>query len=421
LAAWTDDEDAEEHVNIVRSARSRKLRREVEETSVTGDVFQERLRAQHGKGQKSGTPKWAQLPSEEDSPQDPTLDMLKSTSRLVGTKNIGLLEPDRIRIGTMTDANKSGVSKAVVQVIRWHPNGSILMTAGFDKTIRLFDIDGLKNTRLQSAHFNDLPISSAQFSHSGNEIYLAGLHHSFYVYDILSAKIDRVDRIMGTKEEEFKMMLCGPHADSYIVFLGGKGQIHVVSPKTKKWVTTMKMNGSVKVAVFDKEGRLWTAGGRGEVYIWDMKSFTCLRRFSDEGGGRITAMSMSPTGEFFATGQDSGVVNVYNISDPESSFHKSSNPTPTKSILNLTTKITNIEFNHDGQILAIASSTLRNQMRLIHVPTFRVFQNWPTEKTPIGRVSALSFSPEGNWLAVGNVRGACKLFKLHHYHPSSRK
>lgn len=332
------------------------------------------------------------------------------------------IEPDKIRIGQMADANKSGVSKSVVRVVKWHPQGSILMTAGFDKTLRLFDIDGLKNSKLQTAHFGDLPISAADFSADGKEIYLCGLHHSFYVYDILSARIDRIDRLMGAKEEKFKSILCSPNG-SVVVLLGGRGRVHVISCNTKQWIKTLKMNGAITRAVFSPDStRLWTAGKRGEIYVWDMSSMTCVRRFKDEGNGIIKSVAISKNGEYFATGQDSGVVNVYRISGEDSdAFYASSKPKPIKTIMNLTTSVTGLQFNHDSQLLAIASGTLRNKLRLVHLPTLRVYQNWPTEKTPLGRVSSLDFSPEGNWLAVGNVRGAVKLFKLHHYHPSSKK
>lgn len=409
-------------MNIVRSQRSRKLRRVEGEQSVSGDVYQQRLREQHAKLSAMDGPSWAQLPSEPSDGEESAFDVLKSTSKLVGNKNATSIEPDKIRIGLMADANKSGVSKSVVQSVKWHPNGSILLTAGFDKTLRLFDIDGLKNSRLQSAHFGDLPISSAQFSPSGSEIYLCGLHHSFYVYDILSAKIDGIDRLIGAKEENFKAILPSP-TGSIVVLLGGKGQVHIISTKTKQWIKTLKMNGAIYSAIFSPDGsELWTAGKRGEIYVFDMENYICKRRLQDAGNGAVHAMAISPSGEYLATGQESGVVNIYRLEKSEDNdFYSSANPKPIKTIMNLTTSITSLEFNHDSQLLAIASNSLRNKLRLVHVPSFRVFQNWPTEQTPLGRVTCLSFSPEGNWLAVGNVRGAVKLFKLHHYHPSSNK
>jgi hypothetical protein len=49
----------------------------------------------------------------------------------------------------LRDANQHAASTAVVQSTRFHPNGQMLMTAGFDKKLRLFAVDGLRNPLLQ--------------------------------------------------------------------------------------------------------------------------------------------------------------------------------------------------------------------------------------------------------------------------------
>lgn len=105
-------------------------------------------------------------------------------------------------------------------------------------------------------------------------------------------------------------------------------------------------------------------------------------------------------------------MNLYDQSvlDPET--YK---PTPLKAIMNLTTPITGIRFNHDSQLMAISSSHAKNQFKLVHVPTGGVFSNWPTERTPLGYVSAFSFSPNSDYLAIGNRKGRVLLYTLKHY------
>lgn len=60
----------------------------------------------------------------------------------------------------------------------------------------------------------------------------------------------------------------------------------------------------------------------------------------------------------------SGIVNVYG-SNASSSWSNSDRPKPLKSIGNLTTSISAVQFNHDSQLLAIASKTQKDQMRLV--------------------------------------------------------
>ena len=43
----------------------------------------------------------------------------------------------------------------------------------------------------------------------------------------------------------------------------------------------------------------------------------------------------------------------------------SGHPKPTKTLGNLTTAITSLRFNHNSQLLAIASNTKKDQMRMV--------------------------------------------------------
>jgi hypothetical protein len=58
---------------------------------------------------------------------------------------------------------------------------------------------------------------------------------------------------------------------------------------------------------------------------------------------------------------DSGVVNIYKTL----SLFKDEAPHPSKTMMNLTTPITSMKFNHDGQILGIASRSKKNAFRLV--------------------------------------------------------
>ena len=139
------------------------------------------------------------------------------------------------------------------------------------------------------------------------------------------------------------------------------------------------------------------------------------------------------------TSSKSGVVNVYGT-NASSSWSNSDRPRPLKSIGNLTTSISAVQFNHDSQLLAIASKTQKDQMRLvwlilavqmlarlrpnlqIQIPSFTAFSNWPTSSTPLGHVSSVDFSADGEYFAIGNTRGRVLLYHLKDYdaHGGSR-
>lgn len=63
----------------------------------------------------------------------------------------------------LKDANIEARSDAVVRAVQFHRAGELLLTAGLDKTVRLFHVDGKKNEKVHSVFFEDLPIYSAFF------------------------------------------------------------------------------------------------------------------------------------------------------------------------------------------------------------------------------------------------------------------
>ena len=91
------------------------------------------------------------------------------------------------------------------------------------------------------------------------------------------------------------------------------------------------------------------------------------------------------------------------------------NPDPEKVIDNLTTPVTALDFNHDSQILAMASKHKKDALKLLHTPSMKVFANWPTANTPLGYVNTVRFSPNGGYLAMGNDKGKVLLYHINPY------
>lgn len=169
------------------------------------------------------------------------------------------------------------------------------------------------------------------------------------------------------------------------------------------------------------------AGGDGVVYTWDMRMRRCLSQQVDEGCINGTTLAVSPDDRYFASGSSSGVVNVYDrkrhasvlqpllpSAVPVAPF-KPSHQQPLKALMNLTTTVDSLAFNHDCQILAMASRMKKDSLRLVHIPSFTVFSNWPTSRSPLHYIHSLAFSPRGGYLAVGNAKGRVLLYRLHHY------
>lgn len=426
---WEDDEEAATRVKLSSVNRLRKLMKVGEGDTVSGTEYVSRLRVQHAKLNPGNA--WAELPSQrrrrrrvrtlegsdsEDRDSDITSDVdierygpLLSNAELV-VKGKSRLPRGLIEISRMRDANVEEPSNAVVRSVEFHRNAQILLTAGFDKRLKFFQIDGKRNPKVQSIFLDDFPIQKAAFVPDGSRVIASARRHFVYLYDMNAGAVDRISPLVGREERSLESFQVSP--DSKIVaFLGNEGYILLASLKTKQLIGTLKMNGSVRTISFSESGRiLLSSGGDGEVYHWDMGTRRCIYKGRDEGCIRSTTLSVSSDSRLFAAGSDCGVVNLYE----RERFLKGDN-CPAKTFMNLVTTVDNLKFNHDSQILAMSSRMKKNALRLVHVPSQTVFSNWPTSNTPLQYVHTLDFSPGGGFLAVGNAAGKVLLYRLRHY------
>ncbi|PPD73864.1 hypothetical protein GOBAR_DD29205 [Gossypium barbadense] len=386
-AVWVDEEEERTVINIAKVNRLRKLRKEEDESVVSGSEYVSRLRAQHAK-LNPGT-EWAKLDSglrndhgydDESSDEEKVVvaasgygngevvdDILRTNEDLVVKSRVKLL-PGLLEYSRLVDANAEEPSNGPINSVQFHRNAQLLLAAGLDRRIRFFQIDGKRNTKIQSVFLEDCPIRKASFLPDGSQVIIAGRRKFFYCFDLVKAKVDKIGPLVGREEKNLEVFEISPDS-STIAFLGNEGYILLVSSKTKELIGTLKMNGTVRSLAFaDNGNQLLSSGGDGEVYHWDLRTRTCIHKAADEGCINGTALCTSPNGRMFAAGSDSGIVNIYNRDEFLGGKRK-----PIKTVENLTTKVDFMKFNSDAQILAICSTMKKNSLKLMHVPSFTVY------------------------------------------------
>ncbi|KAJ3053377.1 U3 snoRNP protein [Rhizophlyctis rosea] len=403
--AWEDEDDIA--VNIANTRRLRKLRKDYAEEILTGRDYEERLRAQFEK--LHPTPEWANQRSQEDEEiGGDLLTILRRTKGIVKTGRAKPLNPDRLEVVRMKDANQMAYSQGAIQSLSFHPTAPVLLTASLDKSLKLFQIDGRINPKIQSLILKDLPITSATFAHTGTQIYLSGKRPYFYSFDIETGKIDKIPGLKGREERNLEKHVASP-CGRFVVFKGSYGSLLIVSTISRQLVGELKMNGPVRDLCFSGDGRWLFGFSDGEVYQWDMDTRQCVHRFTDEGC--VGARTISVGDGYIATGSSAGIVNLYSTATALSS----PTPTPSKVIQNLTTSISNLTFSPDSKILALSSREKKDSLRLFHTESGRVFKNWPTAQTPLGYVNGVAFSPGGGYVGIGNDKGKVLLYRLGAY------
>lgn len=165
-------------------------------------------------------------------------------------------------------------------------------------------------------------------------------------------------------------MLVSPNGRR-IAFLGSKGYVHIADGISKQWIADVKMNSSARSGCFLDDNYCVTAGFDAEMYLWDLRynNGKCVSRFTNDDGTPITSLcAYSPPSDYSSyclptnavcAGGSSGVATIYNDQSTTGQRAAHFNFSPTKSIMNLTTKITTSHFHPSGQLLAVGSKEVR--------------------------------------------------------------
>ncbi|KAM9907579.1 hypothetical protein OXX69_006381 [Metschnikowia pulcherrima] len=436
-AAWDDSDDERIAVSVL-STRSKKLRQTQEEQTLSGAAYQARLRAQYEKIYPR--PDWADNWKSDDDDDDDddeylseaeedaavglntaTLNnILNATSSFLQTST-KLLPAHKIEISRLKDANIARRSRGAIQSINFHPSHPLLITGGFDRTLRIYQIDGKSNQFVSSIHFRDSPIQTCQFStlKGSNIVYMAGRRRYMNRWDLASGEVEKISRMYGQEKfqksyEYFKISPLGTH----IALLGSSGWVNLVSGQTGQFTKGFKVNGFVADFVFTRDEKsLIISNEAGDFWEFDLESSSNKpsRRWTDASAVNVTRITLGgPSDRWLAVGTKSGVVNIFDRSTFEGVL-PGKNPVPFKEVTNLITATSHLAFSPDGQILCISSKQKKDALKLVHLPSGTVFSNWPTSGTPLGRVTVTEFSPNGQMLAIGNDSGKVTLWRINHY------
>lgn len=444
--AWSDSDDERLKPSLFASDKLRKLRKRETDSFISGRSYIQRLRSQFEKIYPK--PEWvdklnedAETDSENEVDEEESstnanendtnaiLKILNTTEQFVMTKQMKLIAPNRISISRLTDANHLRRSKSAVLGLSFHSTHPLLLTGGFDRTLRVYHIDGKANNLVTSLHLRNSPISTCYFSpldyQTKNLVYAGGRRRYMNKWNLDSGDVEKISRMYGQEYqrsmEYFKISSKG----TFIGMTGGSGWCNILNGATGQFIKGFKIDGTIidlefasdetYVMIINTAGEVWEYALNQDVMTKPKKNQhhgTVLRRWQDFGGIGITKIKLGGKKDrWLAIGTNNGLVNLYD----RNTFVEGVNPTPFKTVENLVTAISSLNFTPDGQVLCIASRGKRDALKLVHLPSATVYSNWPTSGTPLGRVTSTAFSPNGQMLAIGNEGGKVTLWRLNHY------
>lgn len=410
-AAWKDEDDDSVKVDLMAENRSRKLRQYERESVVTGTEYSNRLRNQFGL--LNAKPKWASVQEDRDATVSSTIDPF-SIVKSGAAGDIGPLLPDVISLRPMRNLNFHHPSKKPILSVSFHPFESWALVVSQDREICVFDVDGLDNKLLFSFKVTEMSVSCARFSQDGSKVVIVGKKECIFVWHIREKRMQKIPKIFGRKEKSWSLLEFSP-CGRYLAIVGDLAAVIILSAKNFGVVGSFVMGSQVSSVVFSPNGKYLFAISRdSRIYLWDCETLDCIKMIHDESGTSGSAVTVTSDGQFLLAGSNLGVLNIYRMTDILDSALES-RTLPIKSLMNLTTEISCICSHYKSELLAYSSRDKRNALRLVHLPSGRVFSNWPKEKTPLGHVRNVTFDPSGRHLALGNEKGQVLLYAIRHY------
>jgi len=402
--AWIDEDDDGIEVGSALDAQGRRLPR----GGVNDRSNQYSNLLRHKFETVVGTPRWAALKTDKDYSSDSDDEILRTCGFIKKTAKQNL-PAHTLEFKKVKDLNTETYSEGIINCIEFHPKSSAALVAGNTGVASLFAVDGKRNSKLHSVAFERFPILCAQFAYDGNEAILGSRHSHIYSYDLMAAKAIRVP--LPHNLTQCKNFVLSP--DSKFMAVAGKwGEVHILLSKSKERVGLLKQDADVTALAFSPSGNLlYGHSASGEVTIWDMNMGRVRHKWIDEGCIGGSTLAVSSSNQFIAAGSTQGVVNLYGIED----VTHNKLPKPRKTIFNLTTAITDLKFNPSSEAIAFSSIDIENSVRLFHVGSGSVFNNFPPFGTKLGHISAVNFSPGGGFIAFGNKKSTVALYRLKHF------
>ncbi|KAH7256908.1 Indigoidine synthase A like protein-domain-containing protein [Fusarium tricinctum] len=453
---WEDSDDDRLAISLAGATRLRKLRQTEAEDLVSGTEYSRRLRQQYLR--LNPLPAWAReadgRPSKRrrssaasDSSADDDSDseisaqplekFLRDVNSLAGAGSTKKrrLRPEVIDIQRTREIPDK--HKAPVACLSFHPEYPVLLSSSTASVLYLHHIapaaHPTPNPQLTSVQVKQVDVRRAEFLYPhGDKVIFAGRRKYFHHWDLKTGTVQKTTQILGHRlehktMERFRLSPCGRYMAIVASTRKGGGIINILNTTSMQWIAAARLssqNGIADFAWWSTGNGMTILGRDGQVGEYSMESRSFVGIWHDEGcvGGIVLALGghQGPAAlgddRWVAVGSNSGITNIYDRNElvvlKSEEVTIKERPTPTRVFEQLVTPITHITFSPDGQLMAFGSQHKKDALRLVHLPTCTVYRNWPTEQTPLGRITAVAFGNQSDLLAVGNDTGKIRLWEI---------
>ncbi|WMD09811.1 hypothetical protein [Streptomyces sp. FXY-T5] len=303
-----------------------------------------------------------------------------------------------------------------VYLTTFSPNGRILATASYDRTVRLWDVSDPKRPKPLGKPLTGHTswVSSAVFSPDGRTLASASDDGTVRLWDVSDPGHPKpLAKPLTGHDGTIYLIAFSPDGRT----LASAGDDHTV----RLWNTADPRRpralgepltghtAAVRSVAFGPDGRTLAAGGDdGTIRLWDVSD---PARPEPDGKpltghtATVHSVAFSPDGRTLASGSADGTVQLWNMAGP-------GRPAGIGAPLTgHTGPVWSVAFSPDGNMLAAASADSTASLWTVSDPEYPAQVGGPLAGSS-GEMYALGFSPDGRTLATGAGDNKVRLWSL---------
>ncbi|MFF1693334.1 hypothetical protein ACFVXC_06875 [Streptomyces sp. NPDC058257] len=305
--------------------------------------------------------------------------------------------------------------KGAVYLTSFSPNGGLLATASYDRTVRLWNVSDPSRPKPLGKPLTGHTswVSSAVFSPDGDTLATGSDDGTVRLWDVRDPGHPRP---LGSPMD--------PHGGAiYLVAFSPDGRTlasahddhhvrlwNVRNPRRPKALGALSGHtAAVRSVAFSPDGRTLASGGdSGKIRLWnvvDPRRPKPIAKVLSGHTGTVHSVAFSPDGRTLASGSRDNTIRLWNVTDPRHGKSLGG------ALTGHTGAVWSVTFNPAGTMLAAASADGTASLWNVRDPAHSSQVGEPLAGSS-GEMYALGFSPDGRTLATGSGDNKVRLWSI---------